>query len=278
MTPHERLAEYSAAWSVTVDNIRGTATSLIGFGSMRGDAVVVKVAKQHGDEWRAGEILAAFNGSGAVRVLRHAEGISLLERATPGHLLVELSLAGRDGEATDILADVIRRMSSGATECAAPTAAERGQSFATYAVSGDTRVPKPLVADAVTTFTRLCDSQTNTRLLHGDLQHYNVLRDEERGWLAIDPKGVVAEVEYEIGAMLRNPSEQASVFLDPTIIERRVSRLASALELDRRRILEWGFAQAVLSAIWEIEDGYPMDARHPTLQLAAVLERILRAG
>ena len=38
-----------------------------------------------------------------------------------------------------------------------------------------------------------------------DLQHYNVLFDSDRGWLAIDPKGVIGEVEYEIGASLRNP-------------------------------------------------------------------------
>jgi streptomycin 6-kinase len=43
------------------------------------------------------------------------------------------------------------------------------------------------------------------RLLHGDLQHYNVLLDRKRGWLAIDPKGVVAEGEFELGAALRNP-------------------------------------------------------------------------
>ena len=51
----------------------------------------------------------------------------------------------------------------------------------------------------------LCASQTSTRLLHGDLHHYNILRDGDRGWVAIDPKGVVGEVEYEIGAALRNP-------------------------------------------------------------------------
>ena len=42
-------------------------------------------------------------------------------------------------------------------------------------------------------------------LLHGDLQHYNVLLDKDRGWVAIDPKGVVGELEYEVGALLRNP-------------------------------------------------------------------------
>jgi streptomycin 6-kinase len=38
-----------------------------------------------------------------------------------------------------------------------------------------------------------------------DLHHYNVLSDSGRGWLAIDPKGLVGEVEYEVGAAIRNP-------------------------------------------------------------------------
>lgn len=51
-----------------------------------------------------------------------------------------------------------------------------------------------------------------------DLQHYNVLFDDARGWLAIDPKGVVGEVEYEIGAILRNPIERPDLFAAPEIV------------------------------------------------------------
>jgi streptomycin 6-kinase len=53
----------------------------------------------------------------------------------------------------------------------------------------------------------LCSSQRYRRLLHGDLHHGNVLHDSERGWVAIDPKGVLGEPEYEIGVALRNPIE-----------------------------------------------------------------------
>ena len=28
-------------------------------------------------------------------------------------------------------------------------------------------------------------------LLHGDLHHWNILSDADRGWMAIDPKGVI---------------------------------------------------------------------------------------
>ena len=41
---------------------------------------------------------------------------------------------------------------------------------------------------------RLCESQRDVRLLHGDLHHDNVLLDAGRGCLAIDPTGVTGEV------------------------------------------------------------------------------------
>lgn len=273
MTALERLADLAKAWSVDVDETRETETSVLGFGSFRGEPVVLKIARRPGDEWRAGEVLDAFQGSGAVRVWRHSGGASLVERATPGESLVELSKSGRDDEATDILADVIRRMSAGATRCDAPSATDWGRSFATYEASPDTQIPRDLVARAASMFAQLCASQASTRLLHGDLHHYNVVRDDARGWLTIDAKGVIAEVEYEIGAVLRNPGERPSMFLDPATIERRVDRFAETLGLDARRIVQWGFAQAVLSTIWDIED--QCDVNHSVLQLATVLERLL---
>jgi hypothetical protein len=31
-------------------------------------------------------------------------------------------------------------------------------------------------------------------------------------WIAVDPKGVIGEIEYEIGASLRNPYENPEIF------------------------------------------------------------------
>src|SRR5438105_1948740 len=83
----------------------------------------------------------------------------------------------------------------------------------------DDEIPADLVAEGEEVYSRLCASQVHPTLLHGDLQHYNVLFDARRGWLAIDPKGVVSEVEYEIGAFLRNPFEQPELFLSRPSIE-----------------------------------------------------------
>jgi streptomycin 6-kinase len=103
------------------------------------------------------------------------------------------------------------------------------------------------------------------------LHHDNVLFDQERGWLAIDPKDVIGELEYEVGAALRNPLERSDFFADSAVIRRRVDTFSEALGLRAARILAWAFAQAVLSAVWAIEDNATRPAGRPSLCLAEAL-------
>ena len=91
-------------------------------------------------------------------------------------------------------------------------------------------------------------------LLHEDLHHFNILSATRQPWLAIDPKGIVGEREYEVGALLRNPIPFIVSSL-PTkkLIDQRIQILAEKLGFDKQRIKQWGFTQAVLAAIWSID-------------------------
>jgi len=92
-------------------------------------------------------------------------------------------------------------------------------------------------------------------LLHGDLHHDNILAAERQPWLAIDPKGLVGEPEYEVGALLRNPMPGLLAIPHPErVLARRLDILAESLGFDRDRLRAWGLAQAVLAAWWSIED------------------------
>ncbi|HEV2837175.1 MAG TPA: hypothetical protein VGW58_17785, partial [Pyrinomonadaceae bacterium] len=62
---------------------------------------------------------------------------------------------------------------------------------------------------------------------------------------------------------------------DPAIIKRRLEILTTLLPLDRSRTLRWSFAQAVLSAIWDVEDGYEVPPDHPALLLAQTLRQMI---
>lgn len=274
-----RLDERISDWRVVVNRLVETESSIVAFGTRDDRRVVLKVMRAPGDEWRSGEILEAFAGRGMVRAYEYVDGAVLLEHLHPGTSLSTVALSGRDEEATAILADVIRRMSS-ATVPQKPvaTVADWGEGFQKYLLSGNQQLPMDLVEHASSVYAELAASQTHIRLLHGDLQHYNVLLDSERGWLAIDPKGVVGELEYEIGASLRNPAESPDLFASRETIERRTRQFGAALNADAQRILGWGFAQAVLSAIWLVEDGYAVNSRSVPVLVANAISPMLGVG
>lgn len=272
-----RVEERVRDWGIVIQNTLETQSSFVAFGKRGDQPVVLKVLRHPGDEWRSGEVLDAFAGCGIVRVYEHIEGAVLLERLDPGTQLAGIALNGQDEEATEILGEVIQRMSQRPVSLKAfVTVEDWGKGFHRYLASGDNQIPNDFVEQGQHLYLNLCASQQDRRLLHGDLQHYNVLFDSDRGWLAIDPKGVVGEIEYEIGAALRNPYEKPELFTSRKTIERRLLSYEAKLNLDSDRALKWSFAQAVLSAIWSVEDGCAVDAKNPSLLLAKTIRSILK--
>ena len=68
--------------------------------------------------------------------------------------------------------------------------------------------------------------------MHGDFHHHNIL-SSRRGWLAIDPKPMLGEPEYDVASFLWNPLPYR-MRLDVT--ERRLAAFAAAgLDADRMR-------------------------------------------
>jgi streptomycin 6-kinase len=91
-------------------------------------------------------------------------------------------------------------------------------------------------------------------LMHGDFHHFNIL-SSERGWLVIDPKGVIGPAGYEVGPFLINPwGDLLTGINQRRMTKRRIDILHEQLGFERERIREWGVAHAVLSAWWHIED------------------------
>ncbi len=203
--------------------------------------------------------LRLYDGRGACALLASdaSLGAMLLERLEPGEMLVALA---DDAEATRIAARVMRGLWRPApAEHSFPTVEQWGREFAGLRArfgGGTGPLPAALVEEAEARFAELAASMTERVVLHGDLQHYNILRARREPWLAIDPKGVVGEPAYEVGALLRNPWGWPPPVADPVqATARRLDILAEELALPRERLRGWGIAQAVLSAWWVIEDG-----------------------
>lgn len=223
-----------------------------------GTSVVVKICFPDRELHTQAEALRLFDGRGAVLLLEADldQGTLLLERLEPGRPLTALA---DDEEATAIAARVMRRLWRPVPpDHPFPSAADWAAGFGGLReIFGGTTGPLPaaLVDGAEELFTELVSSMAEPVLLHGDLHHGNILAARREPWLAIDPKGLVGEPAYEVGALLRNPMPQILAAPQPgQILARRVHQLAEELEVDPARLRDWGLAQAVLAACWALED------------------------
>ena len=202
--------------------------------------------------------LRLCNGKGMVQLIDAApqQGVFLLERILPG---VPLTGQPDDAVATLIAAQTMRKICLGVPEQHSfPSVAKwfEGLRRLRNRFAGRSGpLPEQLVSSAEDLSTELLSSAPAEVVLHGDLHHDNILSSSREGWVAIDPKGVVGEPCYEVGAFMRNPID---LFTNPSeavaTIARRFDIFAEVLGFDRKRTAAWAFAQAVLSAYWCLED------------------------
>ena len=237
-----------------------------------GSEAVLKISVP-ADEY-LGEIdaLTLYNGEGVCRLLDadRSRGVMLLERLRPGTMLAELT---DDEEATTIAATLLQSLWR-----PAPV----GHTFSTVAgwfealprhrarFDGTGPLDEQIFATAEGLLRELLAEKQPPMLLHGDFHHHNILRAERAPWLIIDPKGVVGDPGYELGAFLYNPTYLDATHPDlPGLLWRRIDQFSAVLGFERERIRGWGIAQAVLSAVWTCEgDG---DGWQFTMEIANTL-------
>jgi len=201
--------------------------------------------------------LRLFNGDGCARLLEADDQhfMFLLERLRPGEMLVSVE---DDEKRTHIACEVMSHLWR-----PAPQGADFIQLVDWFAefkklrarfTGGFVPFPEKLVQRAEALIPQLFAQASPTRLIHGDFHHFNVL-SSERGWLAIDPKGVIGPPEYECGPLLINPMPLLANMPDaPAITRRRIAILSERLGFPRERIRDWGFCHAMLSAWWDLAE------------------------
>lgn len=231
-----------------------------------GSDVVVKVGHPNPELTSEMIALRLFAGRGIARLLEYdlKQGAMLLEYIRPGVPLAELE---DDDMATRIAADVMRQLWIDAPDDPdhiLRTAAGWGRGFQRLRreFGGGTGPFSPLLVEqAERLYTDLLASAGPMRLLHGDLHHWNILSAGRQPWLALDPKGLIGEAEYEVGSLTRNrwPGNSPGKTILQRQAGRRLAIFAEMLGFDRQRMLQWCMAQALLSAWWSYEDHHVVE-------------------
>ncbi len=246
----DELAVYRRRWNLTPDGISmRTPSSWLQPVRWLGRAAMLKVALEE-EERRGSALMIWWDGQGAARILAHDDRALLMERAEGPLSLVEMARGGRDDEASRVLCSV-----------AAALHAPRGRPPRTLVpLSEWFRELEPVamrcggvLARAAATARELLGDPRGVAVLHGDVHHGNVLDFGDRGWLAIDPKGLVGERGFDFANIFCNPDFETAVATGR--LARQASVVAEAAGLERVRLLRWILAYAGLSAAWGLADG-----------------------
>jgi len=254
LTPEIDAGAWLARWELVPDGEAiTTSSSLLLPVRRRGQPAMLKIARAE-EERRGGRLMAWWDGDGAARVLAHDEQALLLERATGSRSLAAMVAAGADNEASRILCAVATRLQA-PRRGPLPERVPLSRWF--EALSPTAGIHGGLLAQADAAAHDLLATPREVVTLHGDVHHGNVLDAGARGWVAIDPKGLLGERTFDFVNILRNPD--AATALAPGRFDRQVNVLADAAALDRHRLLKWTLAFAGLSAAWHLADCEPAD-------------------
>ncbi|MEV4516976.1 aminoglycoside phosphotransferase family protein [Dactylosporangium sp. NPDC049525] len=246
------VAGIEEEWAVTVGRVYGDATEALvaDVTTADGSSAVLKLIVPRPGDAAANEItvLRLAGGDGCARLLRHdvARDALLLEKLGPS--LFELGLPV--GRRHEILCDAASRVWRPAPDAGLPTGATKGVRLGTFIMGVWERLGRPCaertIAHALACAERRVAAHDDERavLVHGDVHQWNTLRGAD-GFRLVDPDGLLAEAEYDLGVLIR----EDPVELMATDPRTRSRWLAARTGLDETAIWEWGVVERVSTGL-----------------------------
>lgn len=248
----ELIAAIEAEWALRVGRAYESATEAFVAAATLADgtpAVLKLMIPRDGDHARNEiTVLRLTGGGGCVRLLRGDEsrGALLLERL--GRPLNEMNLPM--GQRHEILCAAASRVWRPAQDSGLPTGADKARRLEDFITTTWEALDHPCseraVEYALDCATRRGAAYHDERavLLHGDVHQWNALWSPE-GFKLVDPDGLLAEPEYDLGVLMRE---------DPLELMRgdpwdRARWLARHCGLDATAIWEWGVAERVSTGL-----------------------------
>jgi streptomycin 6-kinase len=247
------VAACEREWSIRVGRVLegGTESLVAEAGLADGTSAVLKLVAPGDDDAVRCEITALelCAGDGCAALLRSdpARGALLLERLGPR--LSELGLPAADRH--EILCSTAGRVWRPAPGATLPTGLEKARGLAEFITTTWEELGRPCTAVAVE-YALDCAGRraaahdlSRAVLVHGDVHQWNALQARDGSFKLVDPDGLSAEPEYDLGIIMReDPVELMEG--DPMARARRLGALAG---LDAQAIGEWGVVERVSTGL-----------------------------
>ena len=238
-------------WRVTVGPAFADATEAYVAEALCADgtAAVLKLIVPRDGDAAAHEITALrlAGGEGCARLLRYdvSRGALLLERL--GRSLHQLDLPIRRRH--EILVTTATRVWRAAPDSGLPTGADKARLLSRFIASMWEELERPCSERAVR-YALACAARRGTAhrdrsavLVHGDVHQWNALESGDGGgFKLVDPDGLLAEPEYDLGIIMREDPLEGD-------LHERARWLAERTHLDVAAIWEWGAVERVSTGL-----------------------------
>ena len=259
------VADLERAWAIRVGRVYHDATEALVAEAVRedGTAAVLKLMVPGDGEAARREVavLRHCAGHGCVTLLRDdlERAALLLERLGPS--LHDLALP--IGQRHEILCATAQRVWRPAPNVGLPTGREKAEWLAGFIETSWEELGHPCRRAAVD-HALVCAGRRGRAhdparavLVHGDVHEWNALV-AGGGFKLVDPDGLVAEPEYDLGIIMReDPVELLAG--DP---KERARWLAARTGLDATAIWEWGVVERVSTGLLGTKVGLQPVAAH----------------
>ncbi|TQN60907.1 phosphotransferase [Agrobacterium tumefaciens] len=271
---------FPASWNIEAAKPIANTPAGVVYELTRGDGslAVAKVLKQKvlKDSLRGADFIKWRAGIGCVELLDRSDDILLMEHAGTETLRDVLFRDGNDDATTEIAADVLLKYHQ-------PSQQQPPSSLLTLPLYFESLfrkaeqdrtdgVDSPYI-EAATLAQELISQQRDVKPLHGDLHHENIMRSE-RGWIIIDPAGLIGDAALDVANMFSNPLDRFDLTRNEARIASMAAIFAKALQRDERLLLQYALAYGCLSAAWHEEDGNA-EERDNELAVAATIKTVL---
>ncbi len=272
---HLSMLDYLQKWDLREPVLlTETATSAVYKVVWNEQPAVMKLLTPLGqvDEKGGAIALEYFEGNSSVFIYRWDDKAQLLEYVERENLKSVVE-KGEDESATIIISDVLNALHKTYLKPIPQQLTPLKSRFRSLLNKSEMDKNKGIISvytKAMEVAELLLSTQSDMRVLHGDMHHENVKFSKKRGWLAIDPKGLYGERTFDAANALCNPLGMDEFIANETRLMSNAEILAKNLGLNIQRLLAFTFAYAGLSASWSLEDN-----QNPSLALkiADILEK-----
>jgi len=246
------IADLERDWSISAGPAFAGATEAFVCAAVAADGTpaVLKLVVPRSDDAAQHEITALrlCGGEGCVELLREdaARGALLLERLGASLYDLGLPMAQRH----EILCATAQRVWRATPGAGLTSGEEKARWLAEWIAEAWVELDRPCtraaVDQALACAERRARAHDPARAVrgHGDVHQWNALAAGE-GYKLVDPDGLVAEPEYDLGIMMR---EDPLELLDEGSVA-RARRLAARTGLHATAIWEWGVVERVSTGL-----------------------------